>query len=160
MRTASTGCHLRCIAPALASLVLAGCASYQAPPLTTSHPAHPDAPTAAERSPSGTLAYTPSDITSVRARAPVTAAHEGHASRSPDARPLRTVVGEGQVVSTVPNASQLVVDHEEIKGFMEAMTMGYRVDPPALLEGLKPGDRIHFTIDVQRRTITAVEKVK
>jgi Cu/Ag efflux protein CusF len=69
-------------------------------------------------------------------------------------------VGEGEVVATVPNAGQLVVDHEEIKGFMEAMTMGYRIDPPTLLEGLKPGDKIRFTIDVQRKAITAVEKVK
>jgi Cu/Ag efflux protein CusF len=69
-------------------------------------------------------------------------------------------VGEGEVVATVPNAGQLVVDHEEIKGFMEAMTMGYRIDPPTLLEGLRPGDKIRFTIDVQRKAITAVEKVK
>jgi Cu/Ag efflux protein CusF len=69
-------------------------------------------------------------------------------------------VGKGEVVATVPNASQLVVDHEEIEGFMEAMTMGYRIDPPTLLEGLKPGDKIRFTIDVQRKAITAVEKVK
>jgi Cu/Ag efflux protein CusF len=69
-------------------------------------------------------------------------------------------VGTGEVVATAPAAGQLVVDHEEIKGFMEAMTMGYRIDPPALLEGLRPGDKIRFTIDVQRKAITAVEKVK
>lgn len=145
----------------ITSLMLAGCASYRPAPLTKSHPAHPDAPTAAERPPSPTLAYTPSDVASVRLVAPVRAAsHEGHASRPAEGEQPRTVVGEGQVVATAPNASQLVVDHEEIKGFMEAMTMGYRIDPPALLEGLKPGDRIRFTIDIQRRTITAIERVK
>jgi Cu/Ag efflux protein CusF len=70
-----------------------------------------------------------------------------------------TVVGEGEVVSTVPNASQIVVDHGEIKGFMEAMTMGYRVDPASLLAGLKPGDRVRFTIDVGRRAIIELEKL-
>jgi Cu/Ag efflux protein CusF len=59
----------------------------------------------------------------------------------------------------VPNASQIVVDHGEIKGFMEAMTMGYRVDPASLLAGLKQGDRVRFRIDVRRRAIIEIEKL-
>jgi Cu/Ag efflux protein CusF len=73
---------------------------------------------------------------------------------------LPTVVGEGEVIATVPNASQIVVEHGEIKGFMEAMTMGYRVEPSTLLEGIKPGDRVRFTIDVPKRTITAIEPLR
>ena len=145
----------------LASLVLAGCAAYRPAPLASRHPAHPDAPAGAEPPASRTLAYTPADIPPVRPVAAVTGTpHEGHGARPADAGAGQAVIGEGQVVATVPGASQLVVDHEEIKGFMEAMTMGYRIDPPSLLEGLKPGDKIRFTIDVQRRAITAVEKVK
>jgi Cu/Ag efflux protein CusF len=71
-----------------------------------------------------------------------------------------TVIGEGKVVATVPNASQLVVEHGEIKGFMEAMTMGYRVDPPSLLEGLKAGDKVRFTIDVSSKAIIKIERSK
>jgi Cu/Ag efflux protein CusF len=88
------------------------------------------------------------------------APHGEHQSRQAEGGASQTVVGEGEVVATVPNASQIVVEHGEIKGFMEAMTMGYRADPPSLLAGLKPGDKIRFTIDVQRRTITVIEKVK
>jgi Cu/Ag efflux protein CusF len=145
---------------AAALLLLTGCASYQAPPLTTGHPAHPDGPVAPERPTSRILAYAPSDVAAVRAAPRATAPQEAHASRPAEGGSADTVVGIGEVVATAPTAGQLVVDHEEIAGFMEAMTMGYRIDPPTLLEGLRPGDKIRFTIDVRRKAITAVEKVK
>ena len=43
---------------------------------------------------------------------------------------------------------------------MEAMTMGYRAEPSSLLEGLKFGDRIRFTIDVPNKAIIKIEKLK
>jgi Cu/Ag efflux protein CusF len=70
------------------------------------------------------------------------------------------VVGEGEVVATAPKAGQIVLEHGEIAGFMEAMTMGYRIDPPSLLAGLEQGDRVRFTIDVERRAIIAIEKLR
>jgi Cu/Ag efflux protein CusF len=63
------------------------------------------------------------------------------------------------VIATVPGAGQLVVEHGEIKGFMEPMTMGYRIEPTSLLDGLKAGDRVRFTIDVQKKTIVKIEKL-
>ena len=59
----------------------------------------------------------------------------------------------------VPGSNQIVVDHKEIKGFMGAMTMGYRIEPPSLLEGVKAGDRIRFTIDTQQKAIVKIEKM-
>lgn len=145
---------------AVASLVLAGCAGYEMPPLAATHPAHPEAPVAVEPAHSQTLAYSRTDIPSVQPVAPVTAApHEGHGARPTEAERSPTVVGEGEVIATVPNASQIVVEHGEIKGFMEAMTMGYRVDPASLLAGLKAGDKVRFTIDVQRRAIVGIDKL-
>jgi Cu/Ag efflux protein CusF len=142
----------------LACLLLAGCASYEMQPPTVQHPANPDAPAAPPSPLSRTLAYTPSDIPSPQPVAAVP--QEGQASHLPGETTSQTVAGEGEVVSTVPTAGQVVIDHEAINGFMEAMTMGYRVDPPKLLEGLKPGDRVRFTINVQKRTITAIEPLR
>ena len=146
---------------AVVSLLLAGCAGYELPPLAANHPAHPEAAVAPEPAPSQTLAYSRADIPSVQPVSPVTAApHEGHGSLATEAEGAPTVVGEGEVIATVPNASQIVVEHGEIKGFMEGMTMGYRVDPASLLAGLKQGDRVRFTIDVRRRAIIGIDKLQ
>jgi len=145
----------------VASLLLSGCAGYELQPLAASHPAHPEATVAPERAPSRTLAYSRADIPSVQPVSPVTAApHEGHGARPTETGTSATVVGEGEIIATVPNASQIVVEHGEIQGFMEAMTMGYRVDPASLLSGLKQGDRVRFKIDVQRRAIIAIDKLQ
>ena len=72
----------------------------------------------------------------------------------------KTVTGVGKVVALLPQSRELVIDHEEIKEFMDAMTMGYKVSSPALLKSLKPGDKIRFTVDTQRREITKIELFK
>jgi Cu/Ag efflux protein CusF len=138
-------------------VVLSGCAAYRLDPPMVDHPASTQAPAAPVRPSSRTLAYAPSDMPSAR---PVPAALPSAQGLQGAAESRRTVVGEGEVIATVPGASQIVVEHEEIKGFMEAMTMGYRIDPASLLQGLHAGDRIRFTIDVERRAIVAVEKLR
>jgi Cu/Ag efflux protein CusF len=54
----------------------------------------------------------------------------------------------------------VVIDHGEITGFMDAMTMGYKLASPAQLQGLKPGDVVNFTIDTGNRLITKIAKAK
>lgn len=71
----------------------------------------------------------------------------------------KTVTGEGTVVALRPDRQQIVVEHGEIKDFMEAMTMGYKVAPPTLLNTVKPGDKVRFTIDTSAKTITRIDKV-
>jgi Cu/Ag efflux protein CusF len=140
----------------LSVMVLGGCAAYQLGPLSANHPAYPDAAAAPERPISKTLAYTRADIPSPQ---PVSGMLEEQPRQQSTQTEQKTVVAEGKVIATVPNASQIVVDHAEIKGFMEAMTMGYRVDPPSLLEGLKFGDKVRFTIDVPKKAIVKIEKM-
>ena len=142
-----------------ALLFLTGCAAYKLEPLMASHRAHPDATGVPVRPVSKTLAYTRADIPSPQPLVAI-APPQGQEAQQAAQIEQKTVVGEGKVVATVPNANQIVVEHGEIKGFMEAMTMGYRVDPPSLLEGLKFGDKVRFTIDVPKKAIVKIEKMK
>jgi FtsP/CotA-like multicopper oxidase with cupredoxin domain/Cu/Ag efflux protein CusF len=68
--------------------------------------------------------------------------------------------GEGVVISVDPRKGRLVVDHKEIPGFMAAMVMNYQVTPPTLLQGLKAGERIRFTIDEDQRAIVNLAPLK
>jgi Cu/Ag efflux protein CusF len=144
--------------------VFAGCATaYTPPPLTTQHPAHPEATTTPALPPLQTLAYGPSDIPSPQPASYMAqrqTQHGMHGTRPSVQASQHTVVGEGKVVAVVPGSSQIVVDHKEIKGFMDAMTMGYRAEPPSLLEGVQAGDTIRFTIDTQQKAIVKIEKLK
>ncbi|HWP58462.1 MAG TPA: copper-binding protein [Candidatus Acidoferrales bacterium] len=72
----------------------------------------------------------------------------------------KSMTGDGTVIAVVPESREIVVDHEEIKDFMDAMTMGYKVSSNALLKAVRPGDKIRFTIDTEKRVITKIEKLK
>jgi protein SCO1/2 len=48
----------------------------------------------------------------------------------------------GRVMAKTPAASEIIVDHEEIPGFMAAMTMPYKVKDPAVVAEVEPGDVI------------------
>jgi FtsP/CotA-like multicopper oxidase with cupredoxin domain/Cu/Ag efflux protein CusF len=71
----------------------------------------------------------------------------------------QTFHGAGKVMAALPRVGRLVVSHPEIKGFMPAMEMSYPVSTPKLLEGLKSGDQIEFTIDAASATITDVKVI-
>ncbi|HXF75431.1 MAG TPA: copper-binding protein [Methylomirabilota bacterium] len=71
-----------------------------------------------------------------------------------------TVKGEGTVLAVIPQTREVVIEHGEIKGFMDAMTMGYKVSSPSTLKTVKAGDKVRFTIDTNKNTITKIEKLK
>ena len=60
--------------------------------------------------------------------------------------PQKTFTLRGKIVST--DATHVVVDHEAIPGFMDAMTMPYKVKDPSILPELHPGDRITARLTV------------
>jgi len=55
---------------------------------------------------------------------------------------------QGQILSIEPNRMQANIKHEEIKGFMAAMTMPYKVRDVKEFADLKPGDLINSTLVV------------
>lgn len=70
------------------------------------------------------------------------------------------VEGRGKVIAVTPEKEQVVLEHGEIKGFMDAMTMGYKVSSASLLKGLNPGDEVRFSIDPKKSTIIKIGKLE
>ena len=72
-----------------------------------------------------------------------------------------TYHGVGVVKSMDMKRPSIEIDHQEIKDLMPAMTMEFYVKDAALLDGIKPGDRIEFTIEngVGGLKITAIGKL-
>ena len=68
--------------------------------------------------------------------------------------------GEGVVQYVNSKEDILVVEHGQIKGFADAMTMSYQVKSPDLLKGLDQGDRIKFKIDGATQMIIEVSRVE
>ena len=62
--------------------------------------------------------------------------------------PTKTFTIRGKVVST--DATHVTLDHEAVPGFMEAMTMPYKVKDPSVLSELHPGDRITARLTAQQ----------
>lgn len=57
--------------------------------------------------------------------------------------------GRGSVVSLDEKRGKVTLKHEEIKGLMPAMTMEFPVKSPELLDGVRQGDRVRFTLNFQ-----------
>lgn len=74
--------------------------------------------------------------------------HQNTASDSVKTYPEKTFPVRGRVVST--DATHVTLDHEAVPGFMEAMTMPYKLKDPSIVSELHPGDRITARIVVQQ----------
>jgi Cu/Ag efflux protein CusF len=45
-----------------------------------------------------------------------------------------------------PEINRIFIDHGDIPGLMEAMTMAFEPEDPNMLKGLAPGDPVRFTV--------------
>jgi protein SCO1/2 len=73
----------------------------------------------------------------------------------------RSFTLQGQVLSIDAPKKSAVIKHEEIKGFMPAMTMPYEVREGTLLDGLAPGDLINarLVVETNGAYLSAIKKV-
>lgn len=55
---------------------------------------------------------------------------------------LKTFTIKGRIVTVDAAKSSVLLDHEAVPGFMEAMTMSYKLHDPSVVSELHPGDRI------------------
>jgi len=67
--------------------------------------------------------------------------------RAPDAN-ARTYELHGQILAVRPERGEVVIKHEDIKGFMPAMTMPFTVKDGGLLDGKERGDLVTATLVV------------
>ena len=63
--------------------------------------------------------------------------------------PVREFDLQGEVIRLNPQTRIATIRHEEIKGWMEAMTMDFPVRQGEDLANLKPGSRIQATVFVE-----------
>jgi protein SCO1/2 len=57
----------------------------------------------------------------------------------------------GEVRKVDKEAKEVTIHHREIKGFMDAMTMPFRLDDSAVLDELRPGDEVEGRLRVERQ---------
>lgn len=67
-------------------------------------------------------------------------------TRAPQAREYEL---EGQILAIQPERNEVTIRHENIAGFMPAMTMPFKVRDQALLSGRQPGDLVRATLVVE-----------
>lgn len=66
----------------------------------------------------------------------------------------------GEILAIKPDKTGVTVKHDDVKGFMEAMTMLFAIKDPRLLDGLAPGDLVKATLVVtdEESYLTALQK--
>jgi protein SCO1/2 len=67
-------------------------------------------------------------------------------SRAPEPRRYEV---RGQILGVDPARQEVLMKHEDIEGFMPAMTMPYKVQDQAMLQGTQPGDLVTATLVVE-----------
>lgn len=67
---------------------------------------------------------------------------------------------QGIVRVVAPEINRIFIDHTDIPGLMEAMTMAFEPEDPHLLNGVSPGDQVRFRLRQKagRLILVGIEK--
>ena len=79
-----------------------------------------------------------------------------------DTTSARTYTATGTVRSITPSGSHVVIDHEQIPGFMDAMTMPFRVSDTVSVDHLDREHRVVFRFSAgdDGATIRSIEVIE
>lgn len=69
----------------------------------------------------------------------------------------KVFTGDGIVEGVDRSADTIQINHGDIKGYMPAMSMPYRVKDKAMLDLVKPGDKVTFTIEDTSKGAVVIE---
>src|SRR6266446_9454844 len=78
----------------------------------------------------------------------VNSAAESPASSAPGEANLRRFAARGLVKELKADGSTILLSHEAITNYMDAMTMPFKVKEPKELTDLRPGDQVSFRLSV------------
>jgi Cu/Ag efflux protein CusF len=67
---------------------------------------------------------------------------------------------QGIVQVVAPEINRIFIQHGDIPGLMEAMSMAFEPQDPKMLNGLAPGDQVHFTLQKkgERLMLVTIQK--
>ncbi|WP_457651180.1 copper-binding protein [Rhodocaloribacter sp.] len=119
---------------------------------------------AATESPAETATPLPPDAAPVDHNGETALDHEAMEEGDGTAREeaeVQTFEGTGVVKNITPSKSHIIIEHKTIPGFMNAMTMPFRIEDQTVLEGIARGDSIDFVLTVAGNDVyvSAIEKV-
>jgi Cu(I)/Ag(I) efflux system periplasmic protein CusF len=94
------------------------------------------------------------------AGAPAIAQHADHGHGEAAAASAASDTADGEIRKVDKASGKLTIKHGELKNLgMGSMTMVFRAKDAAMLDKVKAGDKVRFTVD-STMTVTAIEPAK
>ncbi len=87
----------------------------------------------------------------------IAACEQKQTASPPTGVSFKTYHGTGVVEAIDREEGTVKINHEEIKDYMEAMTMDFYVRHTGLLNGIEPGDKVDFMLEDAANVVVMTE---